>query len=166
MRILIIILLLIGSQIISAQEYKNSVGLRFGQNSGFAYKTFTEENVACEGLISFRNKGIQITAMIEKYYPVSFNAFNNLFMYYGYGLHVGYIKNYENQNFVNLFEEHDSKLKTYPIIGVDGIIGIEYRFFKFPFSAALEYKPFAEFFGSSFFSMKVFDFGLACKYTF
>ena len=92
-------------------------------------------------------------------------AFNSthIFLYKGYGGHIGYSKgrpdDYENST-------HYYRRPSYPLAGIDGILGLEYRLYKYPFTAGFEFKPFAELGGRRIFRLNLWDFGVVLKYTF
>ena len=167
LKIFAILFLVIIFQKVNSQDYINAVGFRTGGTSGFCYKTFVNDYKALEGILSFRNNGVQLTALIETYSPANFNINENLFLYYGYGAHVGFLKKYDDNNFpFSIFEPNKSMFRTRPVIGADAIIGIEYRFVSLPVIAALDTKPYIEFFGFPFIKTKLFDIGISVKYTF
>ncbi len=164
-KISVILFLVMISQNISSQEYLNSVGFRAGGTSGFCCYSSVNDFKALEGIISFRNQGVQLTALIETFFPANININDNLFLYYGYGAHIGYSKKYDD-NFLSIFEPNKSIFRTRPVIGVDAIFGIEYRFVSLPLIAAVDTKPYTEFFGFPFFKTKLFDLGISLKYIF
>ncbi|MCF8296672.1 MAG: hypothetical protein K9J13_03925 [Saprospiraceae bacterium] len=166
LKIIVIIILVIVFQKAKSQDYLNTVGFRAGETSGLCYKGFVNNAKAMEGILSFRNNGLQLTALIETYSPVNFKINSNLFFYYGYGAHVGYSKKYDNNFLFGFFEPQKSMFRKRPVIGVDAIFGMEYRLNKLPLVAALDTKPYTEFFGFPFFKVSLFDIGVSLKYTF
>jgi len=156
------LVLLITPLILPAQEYYNSVGFRGGESWGFTYRICSDEENAAEALLSFRDGGMQLTAMKEIFMPVLLKYSNHFFFYKGYGGHLGYSRwNYKNY-YENEF--HRRYMKASPLLGIDGVLGLEYQLFKYPFTAGLEFKPFAEFGGRRFFRLNLWDFGLTVKY--
>ena len=102
----------------SAQDYKTGVGLRAGFSNGLTIKHFVSEKAAFEGLLSTRWRGFDITGL----YEIHHQAFEveHLNWYYGVGAHIGFW----NGNNVPWTTGDTS----YTVIGIDGILGIEYSF--------------------------------------
>ncbi len=167
LKIGIILILVIIFNKANSQNFTSTIGFRLGGSSGLTYKTFIHENKALEGILSFRNDGMQLTALIETYSPANFQIDENIFFYYGYGAHIGYSKKYEDRNFpIGIFEPNRTIFRTRPVIGFNAIVGIEYRFNSLPISASVDTKPYTEFFGFPFFKTKLFDIGLSFRYMF
>jgi hypothetical protein len=53
-----------------------------------------------------------------------------------------------------------------PVIGLDAIIGMEFRLDRIPLTFSLDAKPFFELFGQNMFRLSVFDIGLSVKVHF
>lgn len=116
---------------VNAQDYNTGIGLRGGFFSGLTVKHFLDERNALEGLLSTRWSGFDITGL----YEVHDQAFNvpRLNWYYGGGAHIGFW----DGSHVNW--AHDTR--SYTVIGVDGILGIEYNFADVPINIGLDWKP-------------------------
>jgi len=116
--------------IASAQDYKTGVGLRGGLSSGLTIKHFISSNKAIEGLIATRWQGLELTGL----YEVHNNAFDvdRLNWYYGGGAHLGFWDG--NSSWGNLGQ-------NYTVLGIDGILGIEYNFSEAPINIGLDWKP-------------------------
>ena len=99
---------------------------------------------------------------ISLYTPCLFD----LFFYYGVGAHTGFIREkklyYTDCDGNDWCEDYYRKL--YPVLGLDGLIGAEYRFYSVPITIAIDFKPYLEFFGEEFFKINLYDFGLTLKY--
>ncbi len=128
---IILLLLWLGAQGLSAQYYETAVGLRAGTFTGITAKHFFQGNQAIEGIVSFRWEGFNITGL----YEVHNDAFDvsGLEWYYGFGAHLGF---WNGRN-VRWADDEGS----YTVIGVDGIIGIEYNFAAVPINLSLDWKP-------------------------
>lgn len=167
MRIVIIIIMLNIGLLAGAQEYRQQIGLRGGVSSGISYKLFKSELKAMEGIISYRDRGIQLTALIETYRPVYLKHTDRVYFFSGMGAHIGYAQWYTDRILDdpifrrNYLGEHFS-----PVLGLDAIMGFEYRFLRIPFVIGLDYKPYFELFGPNFFSLNLLDFGITIKYSF
>ena len=120
-----------------AQDYRNSIGVRLGPSNGISYKHFFSGSEAFEGLFSVRWGGFTITGLYERHIPVFNTA--GMFFYYGAGGHIGF---YNSDPWLR---NHSSVT----VIGIDGIVGLEYIFKEIPFNISLDYKPALNFIGYS-----------------
>ena len=116
----------------TAQDYNTGIGVRGGLSNGLTVKHFISSNNAIEGILSTRWKGFNITGL----YEIHAQAFNTprLNWYYGFGGHIGFYDGYDNHPW---FDDDAS----YTVIGVDGIIGLEYNIEAIPFNISLDWKP-------------------------
>ena len=105
----------------SAQDYNWGVGVRLGGDTGGASGKYKFNAVnAFEGILATPWKnGFTLTALYQRYIPVIGNGFH---FYYGVGAHVG--------SWARKFA-----------LGVDGIIGLEYKLRDVPLAFSLDYKP-------------------------
>jgi hypothetical protein len=152
------------SSITAAQDYYRAVGTRGGMTAGITYRQFLDPGLAYEGIVSFRNSGMQFTILRQRFEPVLWNIADEFFFTYGYGGHVGFL--YSNK-FRFFFREiyYDNK-KFSPLAGMDGYIGIEYHFPGLPLQIGLDYKPFFDFSFYQFFTLSLGDGAFTLKYTF
>ncbi len=125
----------------NAQDYRTGVGVRGGFNSGITVKHFLSSSSAVEGIISSRWRGFQLTGLYE-IHKVAFST-ERLKWYVGFGGHVGF---YDGSRTKHYWGDDG---KSYTVVGVDGIIGIEYTFEEFPFNIGLDWKPAFNFIGHS-----------------
>lgn len=125
------------SGISKAQDYNTAIGLRAGLFNGFTIKHFVSSDAAIEGLLSTRWGGFSLTGL----YEIHANAFNTtgLNWYYGAGAHIGFW-NGDKANWGNDDE-------NYTVIGLDGIIGMEYNIKEIPLNVSLDWKPALNLFG-------------------
>jgi hypothetical protein len=116
-----------------AQDYNTGIGVRGGYANGLTIKHFISSNSALEGIISSRWKGFQVTGL----YEIHDRAFNTdrLNWYYGFGGHVGFWDGSDTN------ENWGDPGKSYTVIGIDGILGLEYNFSEIPFNLSLDWKP-------------------------
>ena len=115
----------------SAQDYKTGIGLRGGLSQGITFKHFISEKTALEGLLSSRWRGFDITGLYE-IHNVAFEV-DNLKWYYGFGGHIGFWNgDYATWGTPGI---------SYTVIGIDGILGIEYSFSEAPINIGLDWKP-------------------------
>jgi hypothetical protein len=146
------------------ESYSNAIGLRAGETSGITFKHFfNASDNAVEAIVGFWPYDLKLTALYEHY--VSTNT-KGLRWYYGGGGHVvaGYGRTgYYPYSDVRFY----SYRYSYPGfgIGIDGIIGAEYKIPKIPFAVSLDVKPFIEINNTPDIFM-AFDPGFGIKYTF
>jgi hypothetical protein len=117
---------------LKAQNYYTGVGLRGGLSNGITVKHFVSETNAVEGIIASRWGGVLITGLFE--FENEFNT-PGLTWFYGAGGHVGIWNTPKNASWWV-----DGDVSS-PIVGVDGIIGIEYTFDSVPISLSVDWKP-------------------------
>ena len=132
-KILLAISILISVLLTSnAQDYNTGIGFRGGPSNGLTVKHFISGNTALEGLLATRWDGLHITGL----YEIHANAFDTprLNWYYGFGGHIGFWDGTKNDYW---FDNSDD----YTVIGIDGIIGIEYNIEPIPFNISLDWKP-------------------------
>lgn len=122
-----------------------SIGLRAGETSGLTLKKSIKGNAAIEGILGFRHYGGSLTVLYEKYTP-AFNA-KGLSWYYGAGGHVGVYEhhhiiyyNHPRHGYYRYYDHNNSYT-----LGIDGIVGLEYKITGAPIAFSLDLKPFVEF---------------------
>jgi len=129
--IIISVFAILLSSNLKAQDYVNSIGVRAGLSQGITFKHFMSTTDALEGILAVRWGGFNVTGLYERHT----NAFdvNSLYFYYGAGAHVGFWDGSSSP----WFNDNNS----YTVIGIDGIIGLEYVFSDIPFNIGLDWKP-------------------------
>jgi len=115
----------------NGQDYNTGIGLRGGYFNGLTIKHFITQKAAAELILSSRWKGYSITGL----YEIHNEAFDNdhLNWYYGIGGHVGFW-NGENVKWEN-------ENKDYTVIGIDGILGLEFNFKEIPINISIDWLP-------------------------
>jgi hypothetical protein len=130
-RVIVVLFFLFTSvNLAQAQDYINGIGLRGGLPYGITFKHFISETDAFEGILSTRWGGFRITALYEIHRPTK--QYQNLKWYLGIGSHLGYWDN--RSPFVN---DPDNQV----ILGIDGIIGMEYTFDEIPLNLGIDWIP-------------------------
>lgn len=142
-------------------QYNTAIGLRAGETSGLTIKGFVANDAALEGIIGVWNHGFSATLLYEIHAP-AFNA-NGLNWYFGAGGHVAFVAgHYDWYRYgQRRYHYYDDGMG----IGVDGVVGLEYKISRAPIAFSLDLKPFIEFNtrGGSWVS---FDPGLGIKVAF
>lgn len=167
MRFIFIILFFSIFSLVSAQQYKQYIGLRGGESTCISYKLFKSPVKALEANLAFRDGGVQAIVLIETYKPVYMKKSDRFFTYTGVGAHIGYTSSYRDKfRFNPIFNRAYFNRSFAPVVGLDVIAGIEYRFRNAPWIIAADFKPFFELFGSNYFTINIIDFGFSVKYEF
>lgn len=114
-----------------AQDYTTGIGIRGGYFNGLTIKHFVGDKAAFEGILTSRWRGFQVTGL----YEIHNQAFHTprLNWYYGFGAHIGFW----DGNETNWGNRGD----TYTVLGIDGILGIEYNFSEIPINIGIDWKP-------------------------
>jgi hypothetical protein len=132
--------------------YKKAIGVKM-YPSAISYKSFMTNNKAIELLGYFTLDGFRTTVMIEKY-----SAFANtepLSWYIGYGGHLGI--------WSEEWKKNNPTHKAGIALGVDGIIGIDYKVKNAPLNLSIDWQPSFNFVGSNYFESGWA--GLGIRYT-
>ncbi len=111
----------------STSSYTTAVGVKFYPGA-ISVKHFTNDNTALEGLGYFWNKGVRITGLYEIHGDI--NAADGLKWYMGPGAHVGF---------------YGSKYGGGTSIGVDGVLGLDYKIVGAPINLSVDWQPSFEF---------------------
>jgi hypothetical protein len=141
------------------QGYRTAAGLKFGgYEDGFAVKYFLDNTQSIEGVLGFRSHGVVITGL----YELNMEAFgvHELKFYYGAGAHIGAVGSGTYQRFNG---DNETFNKSQILLGIDGVIGLEYIIPKSPVAVSLDLNPRAELATGPFFDIAP---GLGVKYTF
>ncbi len=127
------IIILIGSTTASAQsnvgshEYKTALGVKFYPGA-ITFKHFIKPDAALEAIGYFWNRGNRVTALYE--YHGNINGAPGLKWYVGPGAHLGF---------------YNKKWGGGTSIGVDAILGLDYKIREAPINLSLDWQPSFEF---------------------
>lgn len=122
-----------------SNTYRTAIGLRAGGTSGITFKRLTENNNAYKGLLGIWHDGFSVTLLGEKYVNANVPGLN---WYYGLG---GHLAVETRESFYRGYEDSYRDFRRDDIgLGIDGIIGIEYKIPPIPFAISLDFKPFVE----------------------
>jgi len=132
----------------NSTEYKTALGVKFYPGA-VTLKHFIADNVALEGLGYFYNNGTRITGLYEFHFDI--RSVTGLKWYVGPGAHIGFYNN-----------DHGGGTS----IGIDGVLGLDYKINSAPINLSLDWQPSFEFgntFGNGFGGSWG---GLAIRYVF
>ena len=123
-----------GASAQGAADYRTAIGVKFYPGA-ITLKHFVSEKAAVEGLGYFFNNGFRITGLYEFHFDIA--DVNGLKWYVGPGAHLGfYNTRYKNNNNIS-----DGGVA----IGIDGIIGLDYKVPSAPINLSLDFQPSIEF---------------------
>jgi len=129
--------------------YQTAVGLKFGgYENGFTVKYFTNNAVSLEGELGFRAHGVVFTGL----YEFNQEAFGvpELKFYYGAGAHIGGEGAGVYQTIGGNEEVYNS---AHILLGVDGVLGLEYIIPKSPIAVSVDLNPRAELASGPYFDL-------------
>jgi len=111
-------------------DYRTGLGVKFGSwaydgGAALEIKHFIKPNAALEGLLSFGNHWFSLTGLYEFHGDI--NGAPGLKWYAGPGAHLGVWNNYKDNDGV--------------YFGVDGVLGLDYKFNKAPISISADIQP-------------------------
>ena len=113
-------------------SYKTALGVKVWDGGGITFKHFFSADKAGELIGYFWNRGTRITGLYEIH--GNFSDAAGLRWYIGPGAHVGFYDYYKGNYRVD---------GTY--IGVDGVLGLDYKFNTAPINISLDWQPSFEF---------------------
>lgn len=156
-KILLAVAVLFAAVAVHAQSegstYRTALGLKVYPGA-VTIKHFIQNNRALEGLGYFNSDGFRLTGLYEVH--GDFNGAPGLKWYIGGGGHVGFWS--------------DTWKQSYPYrnggtaIGVDGVLGLDYKITGAPINLSFDWQPSFNFIGYNYFEGGWG--GLAVRYTF
>ncbi len=108
-------------------DYTTAAGIKFYPFSA-SIKHFIKDDVALEGLGYFWTRGLRITGLYEIHKDL--NIIDGLRWYFGGGAHIGF---------------YSSSYGGGTGVGIDGVIGLDYKFEKAPVNLSVDWQPSFEF---------------------
>lgn len=108
------------NQTANSPEYKTAIGAKLWTGGGISVKTFIKDNNALEFIGYFDRFGTRITGLYEIHGNLSSEG--ALKWYVGPGAHVGLYKGIT-------------------AVGIDGVVGVDYKFTNMPLNLALDWQP-------------------------
>jgi len=157
------------AQAINTPTYRNAIGLRAGGTSGLTFKHFFSSGHAFEGIIGVWPNAFSITGLYERH--VSSQTVSGFQWYYGAGAHFAH---YARRVYYYTYNGRGPERYPYRYryidegfaIGIDGILGMEYKIPPIPFAISFDLKPYFEIHQASGYAFIALDPGLGLKFTF
>ncbi len=109
-------------------SYTTALGVKVWDGASISLKHFVNTNHALEGIGYFWSQGFRITGLYEIHGPVSGAA--GLKWYIGPGVHIGF---------------YNTKSGDGSFAGIDGVLGLDYKFNGAPVNMSLDWQPSFEF---------------------
>lgn len=118
-------------------NYQTALGVKFYPGGGITLKHFVNNNAALEGIGYFWNDGMRITGLYE--FHGNINGAPGLKWYAGPGAHIGFW----NDKYWR--REYGFVRRGNAIIGIDGVLGLDYKFKGAPINMSIDWQPSYEF---------------------
>lgn len=112
----------------NSSTYKNALGVKVWDGGGISFKHFFNAKNAGELIGYFWSQGTRITGLYEIHGPIT--GATGLQWYIGPGAHLGF---------------YNTKYGGGSFIGVDGVLGLDYKFKGAPINLSLDWQPSFEF---------------------
>jgi hypothetical protein len=152
------------SKSFNSSSYTSAIGVKLfpdvdgsGGVGAVTFKHFFKENRAVEALGYFWNRGGRLTGLYEFHFDIP--GATGLKWYVGPGAHVSF---YNNRDRRYLNEAADG----YTTVGVDGVLGLDYKFSNIPLNLSVDWQPAVEFGNGRYNGFASTFVGAAARYTF
>ncbi len=132
-------------------QYKQAIGIKFPGGFSATYKNFITNKNAIELQATFWTKGVRFAGLYE--FNFAIEGAEGLNWYVGPGVHFG-VWNTENKIAYNTSSD----------LGIDGILGLDYKLKNTPINISIDWQPSISILGNTGLSPSLG--GLAIRYTF
>ena len=112
----------------NGSSYRTALGVKVWDGGGISLKHFTSNNTAIEGIGYFWSQGFRLTGLLEIHGLIS--GARGLRWYIGPGAHIGF---------------YNTKYGDGSFGGIDGVLGLDYKFSGAPINMSLDWQPSFEF---------------------
>ena len=112
----------------NSSSYETALGVKVWDGGGISLKHFFSGNKAGEFIGYFWNQGFRLTGLYEIHGPVS--GATGLKWYIGPGAHIGF---------------YNTKNGDGTYAGIDGVLGLDYKFKGAPINMSIDWQPSFEF---------------------
>ena len=112
----------------NSSTYTTALGVKVWDGGGISLKHFFNPNNAGELIAYFYRNGVRFTGLYEIHGPI--NGAQGLRWYIGPGAHIGF---------------YNSKYGDGAFVGIDGVLGLDYKFSGAPINISLDWQPSFEF---------------------
>ncbi|MCE3282004.1 MAG: hypothetical protein K0Q66_741 [Chitinophagaceae bacterium] len=136
---------------VTAQPYNRALGVKFPVGTGITYKKFISEKSALEFQAVYARESFRTAGLYEFHFP--FTKAEGLTWYVGPGVHVAFYKS-----------EYQKTYSSKMDLGIDGVLGLDYKFAALPINLSLDWQPSFSFTGNS--GAQAAYGGVALRYVF
>ncbi len=143
------------------QNYDLAVGARFGANSGVSVRKNIGDYWAGEVMLAGYKDASALAFLLERQTVVEWFPDFPMTAYYGFGAHLG-VGTFVPK-FARDYPYYGSK-RTSLRMGIDAVLGLEYRIPQYPFALSAETKPYYEFFGGYYSGFYIPAIAFSIKY--
>ena len=113
----------------TGSTYRTALGVKVWDGGGISLKHFLNGNNAGELIAYFNRRGFRLTGLYEIHGNIS--GASGLKWYIGPGAHIGF---------------YDAKYdEDRTVVGVDGVLGLDYKFRGAPINMSIDWQPSLEF---------------------
>jgi len=112
----------------NGHSYRTALGVKVWDGGGISFKHFLTDKNAIELIGYFWSQGTRITGLYEIHGPI--NGAPGLLWYIGPGAHIGF---------------YNTKYGDGAFAGIDGVLGLDYKFNGAPINVSLDWQPSFEF---------------------
>ncbi len=137
----------------NGDTYETAIGVKIYPGA-ITIKHFIADDKALEGLAYIGSDGFRATGLYEFYGDIS--GVDGLKWYAGPGAHIGFW----SSSWTSKYPDRNSSVA----IGVDGVLGLDYKFTGAPIDLSLDWQPSFNFVGYSYFEGGWG--GIGVRYTF
>ncbi len=117
-------------------EYQRALGVKISAGGAVSYKQFVANTKALEAQAMFFREGIRLIALYEFHF-YNIQGVDGLAWYVGPGVHVGF------------YRPRDKSYNTSADLGIDGVIGLDYKIKNIPINLSLDWQPSYSIFGNA-----------------
>lgn len=161
--IILVPIILLLSLNLKAQLTDYTIGLRMGSYNGITAKMDFEESTSFEMIMGLKNHGITSTFLLEFNKPIDLYWSRGFSWYYGIGTHFGYMRTADLRDYFNSDNSYDL-MYTVTSAGIDGIIGLQYKFSDIPIELSIDAKPLFEIINVRRLHLQLFETSLTVRY--
>lgn len=111
-----------------APQYQRAIGAKISAGVAVTYKQFVANAKALEAEAMFFSEGIRLVGLYEFHF-YNIQGVDGLGWYAGPGAHVGF------------YRPRDKSFNTVADIGIDGVIGLDYKIKNVPVNLSLDWQP-------------------------
>ncbi|WP_430816009.1 hypothetical protein [Carboxylicivirga sp. RSCT41] len=148
------------------QDYNNAIRLSYGNYLGISYKRMFDQEQGAMASVQYGENSLILTGLRVFETPAFPETSSKWFFSYGYGVHMAYRTKIKNRNLFRPFAPAIVHEGHFISPGIDGYLGLEYRFLKYPFTVSADLMPNFEFFGPGYFRVNLNTVSVTAAFVF